>query len=311
MATRTDAGKRRTNGRRRNGHAAPPPSFSDTQAPMLPTTAGAKAGSLVIIGGREDKEGDRAILREVCARTGHSKLVVATVATAHPDEVWDEYRRIFKDLGVRSLAHLHVESRADAFSSDKLAVLDGAGAVFFTGGDQLRITSRIGGAPVCDRIREIFLTGGVIAGTSAGASAASETMLVSGASDQSHRTDSLLMAPGLGFLRGVIIDQHFAERGRLGRLVGAVAQNPRLLGIGIDENTAILAEADGFTVIGAGAVYVVDGTSESYTNLSEEKPDRVVSVFDLKLHILSVGDRFMLETRRPWSPDPAAEEQSG
>src|SRR3982751_5085465 len=179
MATRTDRSKRRSNGRR-NGHANPPPSFSNTQKPMLPVPKGTKAGSLVIIGGHEDKEGERTILREVCSRAGHAKLVVATVATAHPDEVWEEYRRLFKGLGVRSLGHLHVESRADAFSADKLAVLDGAGAVFFTGGDQLRITSRIGGAPVCDRIREIFLTGGVIAGTSAGGSAVSGAMPLSG-----------------------------------------------------------------------------------------------------------------------------------
>src|SRR3954453_15907813 len=277
MATRTDAGKRRTNGRRGNGHANPPPSFSNTQKPMLPVPQGTKAGSLVIIGGHEDKEGERAILREVCARAGHTKLVVATVATAHHDEVWDEYRRLFKALGVRSLAHLHVESRADAFSTDKLAVLDGAGAVFFTGGDLLRITSRIGGAPVCDRIREIFLTGGVIAGASGGGSGAGGAMVgaggekrvVAGGTDESHRCASLKMAPGLGFLRGVIIDQHFAERGRLGRLGGAVPQNPRVLGIGIDEDTAILAESQGFSVIGSGAVYVVDGMRESYTNLSE------------------------------------------
>jgi cyanophycinase len=183
-----------------------------------------------------------------------------------------------------------------------LSVLEGAGAVFFTGGDQLRITSRIGGAPVCERIREIFSRGGVIAGTSAGASAVSETMLVSAPSSESHKVDSLQMAPGLGFLRGVIIDQHFAERGRLGRLVGAVAQNPRLLGIGIDEDTAVVAEAQHFRVIGAGAVYVIDGMRESYTNVSEEEPGEVMSVFDLRLHILSGGDHFDLQSRRPSSP---------
>jgi len=263
----------------------------------------------VIIGGHEDKKNGKEILREVSGRIRNGKLVVATVATEHPEEVWDEYRRLFKSLGVNTLAHLHIESRSDAFASDKLSVLDGAGAVFFTGGDQLRITSRIGGAPVCQRIREIFSRGGVIAGTSAGASAVSETMLVSAPSGESHKTESLQMAPGLGFLRGVIIDQHFAERGRLGRLVGAVAQNPRLLGIGIDEDTAILAEAQGFSVIGSGAVYVVDGMRESYTNLSEEQPEKVVSVFGLRLHILSGGDRFNLDTRQP--SGGGAADQSG
>jgi len=270
---------------------------------MLPAPAGSGTGSLIIIGGHEDKQGDKQILKEVCARVEKAKLVIATIATSHPEEVWEEYRQLFGGLGVSRLEHLHIESRADAFSTDMVSVLDGAEGVFFTGGDQLRITSRIGGAPVCERIREIFSRGGVVAGTSAGASAVSETMLVSAPSSESHRTDSLQMAPGLGLLRGVIIDQHFAERGRLGRLVGAVAQNPRLLGVGIDEDTAVIAEAQRFRVIGSGAVYVVDGMRESYTNISEEAPGEVVSVFDLRLHILSGGDQFDLEARRPSRPE--------
>ncbi|MEN3338225.1 MAG: cyanophycinase, partial [Acidobacteriota bacterium] len=236
MAGSAKSSRKRPNGRHGAGRSGPvpPPAFSDTQAHMLPAPAGNGTGSLIIIGGHEDKHGDKQILREVCARVERAKLVIATIATAHPKEVWDEYRHLFGGLGVSRLEHLHIESRADAFSEDMMSVLDGAGAVFFTGGDQLRITSRIGGAPVCERIREIFSRGGVIAGTSAGASAVSETMLVSAPSSESHKIDSLQMAPGLGLLRGVIIDQHFAERGRLGRLVGAVAQNPRLLGVGID-----------------------------------------------------------------------------
>ncbi len=273
------------------------------QFPMLPSESGKKAGSLVIIGGREDKKGDKEILRTVARRCNGSKLVVATVATAHVEEVWTEYRTLFHDLGVRTVDHLHIEERADAFSRARLDVLKGAGAIFFTGGDQLRITSRIGGAPICERIRDVFNRGGTIAGTSAGASAMSETMLVSGPNDESHRTDAVQMAPGLGFINGVIIDQHFAERGRLGRLVGAVAQNPRLLGVGLDENTAVIAESHGFTVLGSGAVYVVDGVRESYTNLSEQESDKVMSVFDLKLHILSAADSFDMATRRPAGAD--------
>ena len=275
------------------------PSFPQLQVPMVPGRRRRTGGSLIIIGGREDKRGERRILREVVQRTKRSTLVVATIATDHPEELWTEYRAVFKTLGVRRLSHLHIETRDDAFSADKLQALVGAGAVFFTGGDQLRITSRIGGAPICERIRDIFDRGGTIAGTSAGASAMSETMLVSGPGDQSHKIDAVQMAPGLGLINGVIVDQHFAERGRLGRLVGAVAQNPRLLGVGIDENTAVIAEADRFLVLGEGAIYIVDGTRESYTNVSEEKPDSVMSVFDLRLHILSDGDTFDLQKRRP------------
>ena len=273
------------------------------QVPIVPGRKRTSQGSLIIIGGHEDKKGERRILKEVRARTKRSTLVVATVATAHPEEVWQEYREVFRSLGVRSLSHLHIETRDDAFSEDKLKALQGAGAVFFTGGDQLRITSRIGGAPICERIREIFARGGTIAGTSAGASVMSETMLVSGAGSASYRVgQDLFMAPGLGLMRDAIIDQHFAERGRLGRLLGAVAQNPRLLGIGIDEDTAIVVDRKRrCEVLGSGAVYIVDGREVTCTNISEEHTDGTMSIFDVRLHVLSQGDGFDIATHRPTS----------
>lgn len=117
------------------------------------------------------------------------------------------------------------------------------------------------------------------------------------------------MAPGLSLIQGVIIDQHFAERGRMGRLLGAVAQNPRELGIGIDEDTAIVIEgARSFFVLGSGAVYVVDGTGSTYSNIAEDQEDTTLSIYDLRLHLLSEGDCFDLELRRP-SSVPRAEQQ--
>jgi cyanophycinase len=114
------------------------------------------------------------------------------------------------------------------------------------------------------------------------------------------------MAPGLGLLKGVVIDSHFAERGRLGRLLGAVAQNPQNLGLGIDENTAIVVENDQrFRVIGGGAVYVIDGLRIGYSSLSEDDPGRSMSIFGLKLHVLAHGDAFDLRSRKPVSPRAA------
>jgi cyanophycinase len=128
----------------------------------------------------------------------------------------------------------------------------------------------------------------------------SEVMLIAGQDEHLTKIrNALHMAPGLGLLPGVIIDQHFAERGRLNRLVGAVTQNPRLLGIGIDENTAIVVDGAGFHVVGAGSVHVVDALGESYTNLHDTDGDDSMTVFDLRLHILSAGARFDLATRRP------------
>jgi cyanophycinase len=148
-------------------------------------------------------------------------------------------------------------------------------------------------------VRSVFERGGLIAGTSAGAAAMSDTMLVRGSSSETHRIGDLNMAPGLGLIRDVIIDQHFAERGRFGRLLGAVAHNPRVLGIGVDENTAAVVEDGRLTVIGSGAVYIVDGEGVTHSNVAEAQPERVLSMHDVCVHVLGTGDGFELERRRP------------
>jgi cyanophycinase len=257
-------------------------------------------GTLVIIGGHEDKEGDKLILREVVRLTGSGRLVVATLATEDPAGMYEEYERIFRTLGAPHVYHFQIESREEALQEGALRVFEDATCVFFTGGDQLRITSMVGDTPVYERLRQIYESGGVIAGTSAGASMMSETMMVSGSGKESHKVGGALhMAPGLGFIEGVLIDQHFAERGRIGRLLGAVAQNPRIVGIGIDEDTAIVVKRQRtFQVIGSGAIYVLDGRRVSYSNIGEEESDRAMSVFDVKLHVLSQGDIFDLRNRR-------------
>jgi cyanophycinase len=280
------------------------------KGPTTPAPEDAR-GPLIIIGGREDREGERVILREVARRLDGGRLVVATVASHEPEGYFDIYRRAFADLGVTDMAELYVHDRAETLDGEMVRALDGAGGVFFTGGDQLRISSQIGDTPVERRVREIHETGGVIAGTSAGASVMSDTMLVKGSSGESHRIGDLHMAPGLGLVRDVIIDQHFAERGRIGRLLGAVAQNPRVLGVGIDEDTAIVVRGGRFAVVGSGAVYVVDGEGVTRSNIAEAEPDRALSMHDVRLHVLSAGDAFDLATRRPAGadrPEPAERE---
>ena len=291
----TSAGARRARpATPRPEHTAVRVSRSDSAPPR---------GTLVIIGGHEDKEGDKLILRAVAERVGAGALVVATVASGLPGEVWADYEPLFRGLGVRDVRHLHVDTRQAAHGEEALGVLDGATAVFITGGDQLKLTSQLGDTPVYSRLMEIYEQGGTIAGTSAGASVMCETMLVEGDGASSATVGgSLRMAPGFGLITGVIIDQHFAERGRIGRLVSAVAHNPRILGIGIDENTAIVCDPRRcFTVLGAGAVYVLDGRGLSYTNLSDEERDRTLSAFDARLHVLSMGDEFEVDARRPTS----------
>jgi cyanophycinase len=260
-----------------------------------------RTGTLIAIGGGEDRDpkGDRLILREVARRVRGGKLVLATVASHQPEGYFDDYAGAFEGLGVGELVELYVEDRNEAHDREKLRVLDDAAAIFFSGGDQLRITSQIGDTGIEAKVRAIYQRGGLVAGTSAGASVMSDTMLVKGTSSESHRIGDLHMAPGLGLIRDVIIDQHFAERGRFGRLLGAVAHNPRVLGLGIDEDTAAVVEGDRFTVLGSGAVYVVDGTRISHSNLAEARPERVLSMHDVRVHVLGTGDGFDLRDRRP------------
>jgi cyanophycinase len=259
----------------------------------------AKPGPLIVIGGHEDKEGDRVILRAVADRLAGGKLVLATIASRQPEGYFESYQKAFSDLGVTELVELYVDDRGETHDQDKLSVFDGAAGVFFSGGDQLRIASQIGDTPVERRVRQIHEAGGVIAGTSAGASVMSETMLVGGSSSESHRIGDLNMAPGLGLIRDAIIDQHFAERGRIGRLLGAVAHNPRILGVGIDEDTATLWEHGRFTVLGSGAVYVVDAEGVTQSNIAEGRSASALSLHDVRLHVLASGDSFDLDRRAP------------
>ncbi|HYP28930.1 MAG TPA: cyanophycinase [Blastocatellia bacterium] len=257
--------------------------------------------TLIVIGGHEDKIGDKIILKEVARRVGSGKLVVTTVASKQPDGLFEEYERIFRNIGIKHLAKLGIKDRSEAVDERKARILDDANAVFFTGGDQLKITSQIGDSLVFRRVMEIYEAGGVVAGTSAGASVMCETMIVNGKNEKSHRVeDSMGLAPGLGLIGGVIIDQHFAERGRMGRLLGAIAQNPKNVGVGIDEDTAIVIEREqSFYVLGSGAVYVVDGEGITYSNMAEDEADKTVSMYDVTLHVLSEGDKFDLTARRP------------
>jgi len=259
-------------------------------------------GKLVIIGGAEKHEDSLSVLEAVAKemRRKRHPLLLITAALSSPGDGPSEYMEIFKELGLDRVEVLEIPTRDDAYIDANVAKVAEAGGIFFTGGDQLRITSQICDSPVYRTITERYVDGCMVAGTSAGAAAMPDTMIIGGPSDESNRISSLSMAPGLGLIEGVVIDSHFAERGRVGRLLGAVAQNPRNLGLGIDESTAILVEdGERFTVLGSGAVYVVDGTGISYSSLSEDSSDGVVTICDVKLHVLGQGDGFDIVQRTP------------
>lgn len=268
--------------------------------------AGKHRKTLILIGGHEDREGPREILAEVARRVRGGRLVITTVASQEPDGLFERYDRAFRGLGVKHVHKLCVNTREEAAQADRAAVLDGAAGVFFTGGDQLKITSQLGDTPTFQKLHDLYDGGGLIAGTSAGASVVCDTMLVAGQGEESATVgESVRMAPGLGLLDGVIVDQHFGERGRLGRLLAAVAQNPAAVGVGIDENTAVVIEGgDRFHVLGDGAVYVVDGSKVKESNIADAAADQTLSIFGVYLHILAQGDRFDLRRREPGKLSP-------
>jgi cyanophycinase len=261
-------------------------------------------GTLIIIGGHEDKgkDEDREILEFVAEEVKRLKgsLVLMTVASQLPEELIKEYTEVFNELGIERVKTIDVRVREDGHKQGNIDKIEKNSIIFFTGGDQLRITSQIGDSPLYQCMVDHFHRGVTIVGTSAGAAAMPETMLVAGPSDESAENSTLQMAPGLGLLPGVVIDSHFAERGRIGRLLGAVANNPKNLGIGIDEDTAIVVEnGKFFRVMGSGAVYVIDGSTITASSLSETTAEGIISIYGVTLHVLADGDCFDFEKRRP------------
>lgn len=258
-------------------------------------------GKLIIIGGAEDKKDRCEILREVVGLSGgkESRIVVMTTATEKPVEVGNMYISIFKKLGVKDVKVVNIDSREDKEINYARDVLENCSCVFFTGGDQLRITSILGGSGIDKLLKQLHSRGTLIVGTSAGASVMSQTMIVEGNDEDSPRKCTIKMAPGLGLLKDVIIDQHFAQRGRIGRLLAAIAQNPNNLGIGIDEDTAIIVEKNKFRVIGSNAVTVVEGRELKHSNVSESSPNEILALTNVILHILPSGYGYDLEK---WMP---------
>lgn len=256
-------------------------------------------GNLIIIGGAEDKTGNKTILKHVVDIVGQQgSLVILTTATENPGEVGNNYRMVFESLGINNIQVLNIDTRDEANDESNADIIRTCNGVFFTGGDQLRITSIIGGTRANDALKEVYSKGVVIAGTSAGASVMSNTMIVEGESNEPARKCTLKMAPGLGLLEEAIIDQHFDQRGRMGRLLCAVAENPYMLGIGIDEDTAIKVYPDAyFEVIGTNAVTVVDGKTIKSTNVSELKPDELLAITNVTIHVLPQGYGFDMVSR--------------
>ena len=253
--------------------------------------------TLFVIGGAEDRVGTATLLRRFVRLAGgrRSRVVLIPTASSLQDEVTAAYREAFGRLGVTHLDVVNPASRADADDPRGVAALDAATGVFLTGGSQLRLSQFLPGTALGDAIHRAHLSGAVIGGTSAGASIMSRFMISLGDEGATPLQRTSQLSAGLGLIDGVIIDQHFGQRNRYGRLMSVVASSPHLLGLGIDENTAIEVSANRFTVLGAGVVHVLDARS-AVTDFPDARRGAPMLVSGAVVHSLPAGATFDLST---------------
>ncbi len=262
-------------------------------------------GTLLMIGGAEDKAGNRTILRRFVELAGHTRGCIAIIATA--SEIYElvarTYERIFTELGVGQVHVLKLYTREQCADEELLAPIDKATGIFLTGGNQLKLMTILGGTPAATRIRRAYRAGCAVAGTSAGASAVCQHMMAYGMSGITPRKAMMHFAPGLGLINRLLVDQHFGARGRTGRLVTALAHNPYLLGVGLDEDTAIEVDPDRIiTVIGRGSVTVIDGRDMTYNDIYRLPDNAPLSIHNIRLHLLTHGYQFDIAKRQPIIP---------
>lgn len=265
----------------------------------------AAPGSILAVGGAEDKFKKRAILQRFVKEAGGKGARVAILPTASsiPEERAAFYSEVFAHLGVAESFHVPVVTRRDAQSPAHAEAISRATGVFLTGGDQARLVSVLTGTRAFEAIRTGLVSGGVVAGTSAGASAFSSTMIVGGQTGLNLRRDAVRLAEGLGIITRLIIDQHFSQRDRLGRLLTAVAAEPDRLGVGIDEDTAIVYYGNGeMEVIGTGQVFILDASAAAANGVTDGPKTRPFTLSGVVLHVLTDGDCFHVARRRLFAP---------
>jgi cyanophycinase len=261
---------------------------------------GKERGWIIPIGGAEDKENSPLILQRFVQLAGGASADIVVIPTASQlRKTGPRYESLFAELGAERVTALDFDTRRDAEEPSRLARLQQATGVFFTGGNQLRLSTLIGGTPVAKVVRALNAAGVPVAGTSAGAAFISEHMIAFGDEGSTPIAGSVRLAPGLGLTNRFIIDQHFRQRDRLGRLLTALAYNPFAVGIGRDEDTAAFIAPDNTVhVQGSGGITVVDAAEVQFSSMDSIGEGRPVCLLGMKLHILTQGATFNLHTRR-------------
>jgi cyanophycinase len=261
----------------------------------------AKETTLIAIGGGDLASAPTvldAIFKSV-ERKQEAKVVVMSVATNEVEGTYEKYNPMFRKRNVKHVEMADVSVREDAFNESSIKKLEDADIIFFTGGDQLNITSLFGGSPMHDVMRRRMDEGVVIAGTSAGAAMMSGSMIVHGRSDSAPKAEGVTLGPGLDLVQDVIIDTHFSQRGRHGRLLTAVAHYPQVVGVGLDEGCSVVIKGRQMEVVGDGCVTVIEGKSVTHCDLPERSPGDCIGILGMNLHVLPCGYSYDLERHMP------------
>jgi cyanophycinase len=263
--------------------------------------------AVMIIGGAEDKIQAKQILQTFFQRSGgeNARIAIVPSASREPAIIGNRYGTIFGDMGAKAIEVLDIQDRSQGEKSNWIEFVETCTGVFLTGGDQLRLCGLLADTPIMEIVRKRAQLGAVtLAGTSAGAAVMGLQMIAGGGSGESPNRALVDMTIGLGIVPEVIVDQHFHNRNRMARLMSAIASHPDRLGIGIDEDTCALFEHNGiFQVIGKGTVTVVDPGEVSFRNLPAVGSTAPLSIHNLRVHILSHGDRYDFHHRNVMAID--------
>jgi cyanophycinase len=264
-----------------------------------PVKPGKQRGYIMPIGGAEEKGSNTQILSRFLEISGgeEARIMIIPTASRLPD-TGSVYADLFMDMGADRALFTDINERSDCDDDMLLEEMDNATGIFVTGGNQLRLSGILGGTPVGQRLRRLNAEGIPIAGTSAGASMMSQHMIAGGASGAFPREDGVNLAPGIGLTNTAIIDQHFNQRNRMGRLLTALSYNPFLIGVGLDEDTAFLIDGEGRgEVVGSGAVTILDASELSHSSRSAADAGGAISLLDVRLHILAHGCQYDMQSR--------------
>lgn len=259
-------------------------------------------GILLPIGGGEDRLESKDVLCRMIEETGkkNPKICLITLATNVPEKVAEVYSKAFKDLKITHVSVIHYANRPEADTEENLKKVKECDLVMFSGGQQLKLSTLLGGTELLELIRRRYYDEPkfVIAGTSAGAAAMSNTMIISGSSTEALIKGSLELTNGLDLINNVSIDTHFTQRGRIGRLIEMVTCNPGILGLGIGEDTGVIIDKGLMEVCGSGLVTIVDGNEILYSDLTDIEDGWPITVEGIKVHILGPGKKFMISERK-------------